>query len=90
MLDYENLPFTASRTPYVELLQPTDAARGPDAPGDDVQYAVYGWSRTPLYSSHETAWPLDDAVFALRRAVARSGLGARCSAERRAVRRLPA
>jgi signal transduction histidine kinase len=65
MLDYENLPFTAARTPYVELLQPSDAARGPDAPGDDVQYAVYGWSRTPLYSSHETAWPLDDPVFAL-------------------------
>ena len=63
MLDYENLPFTAARTPYVELLQPSDAARGPDAPGDDVQYAVYGWSRTPFYSSHETAWPLDDAVF---------------------------
>jgi len=65
MLDYENLPFTAARTPYVELLQPTDAARGPDAPGDDVQYAVYGWSRTPFYSSHETAWPLEDAVFSL-------------------------
>ena len=65
MLDYENLPFTAARTPYVELLQPSDAARGPDAPGDDVQYAVYGWSRTPFYSSHETAWPLDDVVFAL-------------------------
>jgi len=65
MLDYENLPFTAARTPYVELLQPSDAARGPDAPGDDVQYAVYGWSRTPFYSSHETAWPLEDAVFSL-------------------------
>jgi signal transduction histidine kinase len=65
MLDYENLPFTAARAPYVELLQPTDAARGADAPGDDVQYAVYGWSRTPYYSSRETAWPLDDAVFSL-------------------------
>jgi signal transduction histidine kinase len=49
----------------VERLQPTDAARGADAPGDDVQYAVYGWSRTPYYSSRETAWPLDDAVFSL-------------------------
>ena len=65
MLDYENLPFTAARTPYVQLLQPSDAVLGPDMPGDDLQYAVYGWSRTPLYSSHETAWPLDDSVFAL-------------------------
>ncbi|HEY6507644.1 MAG TPA: hypothetical protein VIY56_06500, partial [Vicinamibacterales bacterium] len=65
MLDYENLPFTASRTPYVQLLQPSDAVLRPDTPGDDLQYAVYGWSRTPLYSSHETAWPLDDSVFAL-------------------------
>jgi signal transduction histidine kinase len=65
MLDYENLPFTGGRSPYVELLQPSDSARGPDAPGDDVQYAVYGWSRTPLYSSHETAWPIEDGVFSL-------------------------
>jgi signal transduction histidine kinase/uncharacterized membrane protein len=66
MLDYENLPFTASRTPYVALMQPADTARGgPDAPDAEVQYAVYGWSRTPLYSSYETAWPLDDAVFGL-------------------------
>ena len=51
--------------PTWSCCSPAIAARGPDAPGDDVQYAVYGWSRTPLYSSHETAWPLDDAVFAL-------------------------
>jgi signal transduction histidine kinase len=64
MLDYENLPFTAARTPYVALMQPGDAGRA-DSPDDEIQYAVYGWSRTPLYSSNETAWPLDDAVFAL-------------------------
>jgi signal transduction histidine kinase len=65
MLDYENLPFTAPRTPYVQALSAGDSARGSATPGDDLQYAVYGWSRTPLYSSQDTAWPLDDAVFAL-------------------------
>jgi signal transduction histidine kinase len=26
---------------------------------------VYGWSRTPIYSSSDTAWSLDDAVFSV-------------------------
>ena len=49
MLDYENLPFISSRSPYVELLRPADALRGEGQAGDDVEFAVYGWSRTPLY-----------------------------------------
>jgi hypothetical protein len=64
VLDYENLPFTSSRTPYVQVLQTTDPLRTAGQSGEDVEYAVYGWSRTPLYSSRGTAWPLDDAVFA--------------------------
>ncbi|HZI81022.1 MAG TPA: HAMP domain-containing sensor histidine kinase [Vicinamibacterales bacterium] len=64
VLDYENLPFTSSRTPYVQVLQTTDPLRTAGQSGEDVEYAVYGWSRSPLYSSRGTAWPLDDAAFA--------------------------
>jgi signal transduction histidine kinase len=64
VLDYENLPFTSSRTPYVQVLQTTDPLRTAGQSGEDVEYAVYGWSRSPLYSSRGTAWPLEDAVFA--------------------------
>ena len=64
ILDYENLPFIASRSPYVELLRPTDPLRTEGLSGRDVEYVVYGWSRTPIYSSRDTAWQLDDPVFA--------------------------
>jgi signal transduction histidine kinase len=64
LTDYENLPFIASSSPYVELLRPSDAQRGEGFSGRDVEYAVYGWSRQPLYSSGGTAWPMPDDVFA--------------------------
>ena len=74
MPDYENLPFISSRSPYVELLRPADPLRGEGLAGDDVEFAVYGWSRTPLYPVAGTAWPLADDVFAASRSRAhRSG-----------------
>jgi nitrogen fixation/metabolism regulation signal transduction histidine kinase len=63
MLDYANLPFILSLSPYVELMRPIDPLRGEDTPGRDVEFAVYGWSRRPLYASSVAAWPLEDAVF---------------------------
>jgi signal transduction histidine kinase len=63
MLDYENLPFISSQNPYVELLRPQDPLRDEDVSGRDIEFAFYGWSRTPLYPYSGTAWPLDDAVF---------------------------
>jgi signal transduction histidine kinase len=63
MLDYENLPFISSQSPYVELLRPDDPLRSEDVSGRDVELAVYGWSRTPLYPYGATAWPLTDGVF---------------------------
>jgi signal transduction histidine kinase len=63
LFDYENLPFIPSRSPYVELVRPQDPLRREGVAGRDVEYAVYGWSRIPLYSSSGTAWPLSDAVF---------------------------
>ena len=62
--DYENLPFIPSRSPYVDLVRPEDPLRGEGVAGRDVEYAVYGWSRRPLYSSSGTAWPLTSEVFA--------------------------
>jgi signal transduction histidine kinase len=63
-LDYANLPFILSRSPYVELMRPSGALRDEGMSGRDVEFAVYGWSRTPQYASGVRAWPLDDGVFA--------------------------
>ena len=63
MLDYADLPFIASRTPYVELLRPADPLRTESLSGGDIEYVVYGWSRTPIYASRDTAWGLDDETF---------------------------
>ena len=49
MLDWENLPFISSQSPYMELLRPTDPLRGEGISGRDVEFAFYGWSRRPLY-----------------------------------------
>jgi signal transduction histidine kinase len=64
MLDYANLPFISSKSPYVELLRPAEPQREEGISGGDVEFAVYGWSRRPLYSSTDTAWEMDDEVFA--------------------------
>jgi signal transduction histidine kinase len=64
LTDYENLPFIASTSPYVELLRAPDPLLREGFAGRDVEYAVYGWSRTPLFWSGDTAWPLTEAVFA--------------------------
>ena len=64
MVDYENLPFISSENPYLELLRPSDPLRGEGVTGGDVEFAFYGWSRTPLFASSEPAWQLDDPVFA--------------------------
>jgi signal transduction histidine kinase len=64
LLDYANLPFIASKSPYVELLRPAEPQRTEGVSGGDIEFAVYGWSRTPLYASADRAWQMDDAAFA--------------------------
>ena len=64
ILDYANLPFILSQNPYVELMRPADPLRGEGISGRDIEFALYGWSRTPLYASNVRAWPLEDLVFA--------------------------
>jgi signal transduction histidine kinase len=60
VLDYANLPFLVAQQPYVALLA---AGRGLDAPArDDIAFAVYGWSRRPLFSAGGEAWPLPEVL----------------------------
>jgi len=63
LLDYANLPFIASKSPYVELLRPAEPAREEGVSGGDIEFAVYGWSRRPLYASADTAWQMDERAF---------------------------
>ena len=74
MLDYENLPFISSRLPYRRLYRPGETASGQPSTGrasdgalygrneDDVEFAFYGWSFTPLYPSNQPAWELEGDV----------------------------
>jgi signal transduction histidine kinase len=80
MLDYANLPFIASKSPYVELLRPTEPQTTEGVSGGDIEFAVYGWSRVPLYTSSGTAWRLDDGTFA-KLASSRAPLWARLDGE---------
>lgn len=62
MLDYSNLSFISAQSPYVALLRsPDEQATEPTS--RDVEFAVYGWSRRPLYMSGRDAWPLTASVF---------------------------
>jgi signal transduction histidine kinase len=64
MLDYRNLLFISSQSPYFELFRPTASrAPGEGTPGSDVDVAIYGWGLHPLYTSGRTAWSIDDTLF---------------------------
>jgi signal transduction histidine kinase len=67
MLDPEDLPFISSQSPYLEALRPTPRAQEAVS-GRDVEFTMYGWSRSPLYALGTDVWALPDNVFA--RAVA--------------------
>src|SRR5262249_50283494 len=55
-LDYRALPFAAAANPYLESLTP-DATSPPEAYfGSDVELAVYGWSRAPIFASGSRVW----------------------------------
>jgi signal transduction histidine kinase len=61
MPDYDALSFISVRNPYFELLRGSPA--GEARPGGEVGLVIYGWGRTPIYTSTGRAWPLDDDVF---------------------------
>ena len=45
MLDYADLPFISSQSPYVAVLRRDEDSPVEGLSGRDVEYAVYGWSR---------------------------------------------
>ncbi len=50
MLDYRTLPFISTwKRPTWRRLRPERAASQEGAPGRDVEFVAYGWSRAPLY-----------------------------------------
>jgi signal transduction histidine kinase len=63
MLDFTALPFISSQSPYLESLRPgrQDAMEG--ASGRDVEFVVFGWSRTPIFTQAPSTWTLTDEVF---------------------------
>ena len=62
-VDYESLPFIASRSPYVEPLETGRSSPAPGAPGHEVELVIYGWGRQPAFLSNRSAWPIDVALF---------------------------
>ena len=62
MLDPRTLPFISSQSPYLESLRPAGDLPAESAPGRDVEFVVYGWSRTPIYAG-TSVWLLPDDVF---------------------------
>jgi len=63
MLDYRTLPFISTQSPYLESLRPNRALVPEAVSGRDVEFAVYGWSRAPIFESGTRVWKLNDDVF---------------------------
>ncbi|HUR21276.1 MAG TPA: ATP-binding protein [Vicinamibacterales bacterium] len=57
LFDYRALPFISAINPYDDLLRL--AGRPQQAVPQSIQTVVYGWGRVPLFTSGQTAWPLD-------------------------------
>ena len=63
MLDPQDLPFIASGSPYLEALRPTRRGQAEAVSGRDVEFATYGWSRSPIYALGASVWTLPDSVY---------------------------
>jgi len=63
MLDYQTLPFISSESPYLESLRTNQQPSPEGISGRDVEFAVYGWSRAPIFASGTSVWTLPDDVF---------------------------
>ncbi len=63
MLDPQDLPFISSQSPYLEALRPTRRTQAEAVSGRDVEFAMYGWSRGPIYALGTEVWTLADSVF---------------------------
>ncbi len=63
VLDYRTLPFIRSQSAYVEVFRPSGSVTIEGAPADEVEFTLYGWGLTAIYTSGGSAWPLDDTTF---------------------------
>ena len=63
VLDYGALPFISRQDPYVQLFSRDEPTTPGVNAGRDVDLAIYGWGRYPLYTSSGRAWPLPDPLF---------------------------
>jgi signal transduction histidine kinase len=63
MLDPQDLPFISSQSPYLEALRPTRGPQAEAVSGRDVEFAMYGWSRRPIYAVGTGVWSLPDTLF---------------------------
>jgi signal transduction histidine kinase len=63
ILDYSNLSFISSQSPYAALLRGGDQQRRERGPREAVEFTVYGWSRRPIYMSGRDTWPLTEQLF---------------------------
>ncbi len=63
MLDYATLSFISSQNPYFELSRGRASDVHDATPGQDVGLVIYGWGRTPIFTTTRRAWPLQDDLF---------------------------
>jgi signal transduction histidine kinase len=63
VFDYRTLPFITSQSAYLDVFSPGAGASLEGPPTGDVEFAVYGWGLTTVYSSVPDAWPLDEQTF---------------------------
>lgn len=63
MLDYPALPFISARDPYTEFFRASGTLARTDSADADIVLVIYGWGRTPLYTSGDRAWPLTKELF---------------------------
>ena len=65
VFDFRTLPFISSQSAYFDVFSPAAGGtpiEGP--PAGEVEFAVYGWGLTVIFTSGHDTWPLDDATFA--------------------------
>ena len=64
VFDYRTLPFITSQSAYFDVFSPSGAGSPLEGqPQGDVEFTVYGWGLTTIYSSTQDAWPLDQQTF---------------------------
>jgi signal transduction histidine kinase len=64
VFDYRTLPFIRSQSAYYDAFSSSSSSNPLDGPpAGDVEFTVYGWGLTAIYSSGPDAWPLDDDTF---------------------------